>query len=88
MLYIRDDVMAKLAIMIGIQASGKSSFFKTNLQEYKRINLDELHTRNKENLAIEDAVANGEDLVIDNINPTRENREKYISNAYDIGLNN
>lgn len=36
--------MAKLAIMIVIQASGKSSFCKTNLQEYKRINLDELHT--------------------------------------------
>ena len=36
--------MATMAIMIGIQASGKSSFCKSNLQNYIRINLDELNT--------------------------------------------
>lgn len=42
--------------MIGIQASGKSTFCKMNLPEYVRINLDELHTRNKESIAIHDAI--------------------------------
>lgn len=77
--------MAKLAIMIGIQASGKSSFCKSNLQEYVRINLDELHTRNKEKLAIDEAIASGENLVIDNTNPTREDRGKYIAIAKEHG---
>ena len=72
-------VMPTLAIMIGIQASGKSRFATTYLKEYTRINLDTLHTRNKEKVAIDDAIKNGENIVIDNTNPTREDRVKYIS---------
>jgi predicted kinase len=80
--------MATMAIMIGIQASGKSSFSKTNLQEYTRINLDELNTRNKERIAIMSAIQSGENLVIDNTNPTVADREKYISIAknHDYGI--
>lgn len=73
--------MATMAIMIGIQASGKSSFCKSNLQNYIRINLDELNTRNKERIAIMDAIQSGVDLVIDNTNPAKADREKYISVA-------
>lgn len=73
--------MATMAIMVGIQASGKSSFCKTNLQEYIRINLDELNTRNKERIAIMEAIQSGVDIVIDNTNPTVTDREKYISIA-------
>ena len=62
--------MATMAILIGIQASGKSSFCKSNLQEYIRINLDELNTRNKERIAIMEAIQSGVDIVIDNTNPT------------------
>lgn len=40
--------MPTLAIMIGIQGSGKSTFCKMYLPEYERISLDDLHTRNKE----------------------------------------
>jgi len=73
--------MATMAIMIGIQASGKSSFCKSNLQEYIRINLDELNTRNKEKIAIMEAIQSGGDIVIDNTNPTMADREKYITIA-------
>lgn len=73
--------MAIMAIMIGIQASGKTSFCKSHLQEYTRINLDELHTRNKEWNAITEAIQNGENIVVDNTNPTKEDRQKYISLA-------
>lgn len=79
-----DDV-ATMAIMIGIQASGKSSFCKSILKEYVRINLDELNTRNKERIAIMEAIQSGVDIVIDNTNPTKADREKYISIARDHG---
>lgn len=86
--YVRGDVMAKMAIMIGIQASGKSTFCKMNLPEYVRINLDELHTRNKESIAIHDAIASGLNIVIDNTNPSKADREKYIAiakeNEYEV----
>ena len=68
-------------IMIGIQASGKSSFCKSILKEYVRINLDELNTRNKERIAIMEAIQSGVDIVIDNTNPTKADRERYISTA-------
>ena len=70
--------MPVMAIMIGIQASGKSWFAMTYLKDYTRINLDTLHTRNREKLALEEAVRNGEDIVIDNTNPTIEDRARYI----------
>lgn len=77
--------MAKMAIMIGIQASGKSTFCKAKFPEYIRINLDELHTRNKESIAINDAIASRLNIVIDNTNPIRVDREKYISIAKENG---
>ena len=77
--------MATMAIMVGIQASGKSDFCKSNLREYVRINLDELNTRNKERVAIMEAIQSGMDIVIDNTNPTKADREKYISIAKNYG---
>ena len=74
-----------MAIMIGIQASGKSGFCKSNLKEYVRINLDELNTRNKECIAIMEAIQSGVDIVIDNTNPTKADREKYVSIAKNHG---
>ena len=47
--------MPTMAIMTGIQASGKSTFCQNNLPGYVRINLDTLHTRNKENMAMDEA---------------------------------
>ncbi len=60
-------IMKTMAIMIGIQASGKSRFCVEKLADYVRVNLDTLHTRNKENMAIEDAISRQVDLVIDTI---------------------
>jgi len=71
--------MPIMAIMIGIQASGKSQFAMTYLRDYTRVNLDTLHTRNKEKLAIDDAIKSGENIVIDNTNPLKEDRARYIS---------
>ena len=77
--------MPTMAIMIGIQASGKSRFCAEKLAGYVRVNLDTLHPRNKENMAIEDAISRQVDLVIDNTNPTVDDRAKYICRARAAG---
>lgn len=72
-------------IFIGIQASGKSTFYHEQFEDYVHINLDILHTRNKEKLLLQECVESGHSFVVDNTNPTREDREKYIRAARDHG---
>lgn len=74
-----------MAIMIGIQGSGKSTFCNQYLSEFTRINLDTLHTRNKENIAIHKAISEKKNLVIDNTNPTVRERENYILKGKEEG---
>lgn len=77
-----------MILFIGIQASGKTSFYHTYFQkEYEHINLDTLHTRNKERLAIENCIRHGKNFVIDNTNPKRADRERYIKMAKESGYN-
>ena len=71
--------------MMGIQGSGKSEFCSRFLADAERINLDTLNTRNKERLAIEECQEKGLDYVIDNTNPTREDRSRYIPDAKQRG---
>jgi predicted kinase len=66
-------------IFIGVQASGKTTFyqrffFKTNI----RINLDMLKTRHRETILINACIKAKQPFVVDNTNPTREERRKYI----------
>ncbi len=67
-----------MAIMIGIQGSGKSTFCNGYLGEFCRINLDTLHTRNKEGIAVKGAIDGRKNIVIDNTNPTVKERATYI----------
>ncbi|MFT3824789.1 MAG: AAA family ATPase [Chitinophagaceae bacterium] len=69
-------------IFCGIQATGKTTFFKEHFfKTHIRISLDQLNTRNKEQKFIETCIATRHPFVIDNTNPTREERQKYISIA-------
>ena len=68
-------------IMIGIQGSGKSEFCRRYLPRIQRVNLDTLKTRNNEARWIADCHARGVDYVVDNTNPTREDRARYIPAA-------
>lgn len=70
-----------MVIMIGIQGSGKSTFCKEHLSSFYRINLDTLKTRHQEQLAIDECFKCEKNFVIDNTNPTIEEREKYILQA-------
>ena len=66
-------------IFMGLQGSGKTWFYNHRLADtYTHINLDTLHTRNKERMELERCIAEGENIVIDNTNPTKLDRQRYI----------
>lgn len=67
-------------IFCGIQATGKSSFFKEYFfNTHVRISMDLLKTRNRENHFIDFCLETEQSFVIDNTNPTIEDRAKYIN---------
>ncbi|MET3544590.1 putative kinase [Paenibacillus favisporus] len=66
-------------IFTGIQASGKSTFYKERFfATHMRINLDMLRTRHRESVFLEASVRTMQSFVVDNTNPTVEDRKKYI----------
>ena len=73
-------------IFIGIPASGKTTFFERNLaDDFVHINLDALNTRYKEQALIDACIAEGKSFVIDNTNPAKSDRERYIPKAKAAG---
>ena len=69
----------------GLQASGKTSFWQQYFPDLAHVNLDTLHTRNKERILLDECFASGVSFVVDNTNPTRKDRERYISRAKENG---
>lgn len=66
-------------LFIGIPASGKSTFYKERFfHTHLRISLDMLNTRNKENQLLDKCLELRQRVVIDNTNPKKEERKKYI----------
>ena len=73
-------------IFIGIPASGKTTFFERNLAgDFVHINLDTMNTRYKEQALIDSCIAEGKSFVIDNTNPAKSDRERYIPKAKAAG---
>jgi len=69
-------------IFIGLQASGKSSFYKERFfSTHVRISLDLLRTRYREQKFMAACLETQQRFVIDNTNPTREERARYINAA-------
>ena len=69
-------------IFCGIQATGKTTFFKERFfKTHMRISLDQLNTRNKELRFIETCILTFHPFVIDNTNPSKKERAKYIAIA-------
>lgn len=69
-------------IFIGIQATGKSTFYKTNFfNSHVRISMDLLNTRNKERKFLETCFETQTQFVVDNTNPSVADRKKYIDRA-------
>lgn len=69
-------------VFIGLQGAGKSSFYKDRFfTTHMRISLDLVKTRNRERQFLDSCLATGQRFVIDNTNPTRQERAKYIEAA-------
>jgi predicted kinase len=74
-------------IFIGIQATGKSTFFQQRFfATHVRINLDMLRTRNRERILLAACLEAKQPFVIDNTNLTRQGRAAYISQAKAAGF--
>ena len=66
-------------VLVGIQAVGKTSFFKERFFEtHVRINLDMLRTRHRERLLVEACLAAKQPFVADNTHASIEARQRYI----------
>lgn len=71
--------MTGLVLLIGPQASGKSSFLKERFADtHLRLNLDMLRTRHRERLLFEAVLASKTPCVIDNCNLTAAERARYL----------
>jgi len=69
-------------VFIGIPGSGKSSFFKERFfSTHVRISLDLLNTRFREQQILNACLGTEQRFVIDNTNPSRAERVKYIEMA-------
>lgn len=74
-------------IFVGIQATGKSTFYKTEFYNtHLRINLDMLKTRNREEKLFQTCLEIKQHIVIDNTNPTSQDRAKYVEPAKAMGF--
>lgn len=72
----------QLILFCGVQASGKSTFYqKYFYQTHLRLNLDMLKTRHREHILFQAALESKTKIVIDNTNPSREARARYIQLA-------
>jgi len=72
----------QLVIFIGLQGSGKSTFYARRFADtHLRLNMDMLKTRHREKLLFEACLAAKQPVVIDNTNPTPEERSRYIMPA-------
>lgn len=74
-------------IFIGIQGSGKSTFYRQQWADtHLRLNLDMLRTRHREAILLQACLVAKQSFVVDNTNPTRVERAKYINAARAAGF--
>ena len=74
--------MTQAIIFIGIQATGKSTFYREKFfNTHVRISLDLLKTRHREKSFLNACFQTQQKFVVDNTNPTFKERERYITLA-------
>lgn len=71
---------------MGLQASGKSSFFVQRfLRTHVYLSLDVLKTRPRERRLYDACLETRARVVVDNTNPTRNDRRRYLGPAQEAG---
>ena len=79
--------MMEAIIFIGIQGSGKSTFYRERFFDtHIRINLDMLKNRHREQYLVNACIVAKQAFVVDNTNPTRSERCRYIEPAKAAGF--
>jgi predicted kinase len=74
-------------VFCGIQASGKTTFYRERLFEtHVRLSLDLLRTRHRERVLLAACLEAGQAFVVDNTNPTVVERARYIGPALAAGF--
>ena len=74
-------------ILCGVQGSGKSTFCRERLfHTHVRINMDMLQSRHRETLLLMACLNAKQAFVIDNTNPTTEERARYIAPSRAAGF--
>jgi predicted kinase len=72
----------EIIVFCGLQASGKTSYYVQNfLNTHARVSLDLLNTRNKEKKYLDFYLSMQQKIVVDNTNPTKAIRKKYLDAA-------
>lgn len=83
----RQEQALEAVIFIGIQATGKSTFYKEKFfRTHMHINLDMLKTRSREGIFIDACIRAKQPFLVDNTNPTIEDRKKYIDILKEAGF--
>jgi predicted kinase len=74
-------------ILCGIQGTGKSTFCRERLfHTHVRINLDMLQSRHRETVLLTACLNAKQSFVVDNTNPSTEERARYIAPARGAGF--
>ncbi len=74
-------------IFIGIQATGKSTFFRERFSRtHVHISLDILKTRYRERRFVELCIETQQPFVVDNTNPSLSDRARYLEMAKSAGI--
>jgi len=74
-------------IFVGLQGAGKSTFYRERFfTTHLRINLDMLKTRNREQRFLQVCLETRQPFAVDNTNPTRTERQRYIEAAKQAGF--
>lgn len=76
-----------MILFVGCQGAGKSTFFREHFfKTHVRISLDMLKTRNRERQLVSTCLRTGQRFVVDNTNPTVDDRKRYMTQAQEAGF--
>ena len=77
----------EVILLVGIAGCGKTTFCQKYISQHTRISLDDIpkHNRNTQDRLVEQALAEGKNIVIDDTNLTKKIRSRHITLAQRFG---